>query len=126
MREKDFKPKFHTTAEALKSLFEEKQGGPVSSQFLRWKLWMQWSEIVGETIAQNSEPISYYNGTLYLHVKNSTWMQQMTFMSENIKNAINQKFKKGYVKEIRFTLDRKGTPDRDNQEFQKNVKKVIK
>lgn len=126
MRENDFKPKFKSSAEVLKSLFEEKAGGPVSDQFLRWKLWLNWVDVVGPATAEHAEPVAYNNGVLWLWVKNSTWMQQMTFMSETIKNAINQKYKKGYVTEIRYTLDRKAIPSKDNQEFVKNVKNFVK
>ncbi len=124
MRENDFKTKFKSSAEVLKSLFDDKKkGGVVSDQFLRWKLWMQWSELVGPSIAEYTEPVSYRDGVLWLWVKNSTWMQQMTFMSDSIKNVIEQKFRKGYVREIRFTLDRKALPGRDDMNFQKSVKK---
>lgn len=126
MNENDFKSKFKTSAEVLKSLFEEKAGGPVSEQFLRWKLWLNWKDIVGPTTAEYTEPVSYHNGILYLWVKNSSWMQQMTFISETIKVTINQKFKKDFVKEIRYTLDRKNTPTKENIKFQENLKKFIK
>lgn len=126
MRENDFKSKFKTSAEVLKSLFEEKAGGPVSEQFLRWKLWLNWKEVVGPTTAEYTEPVSYHNGVLTLWVKNSTWMQQMTFMSETIKNTVNQKYKKNFVTEIRYTLDRRNTPTKDSEQFKKNVKKFIK
>lgn len=125
MRENDFKSKFKTSAEVLKSLFEEKEGGPVSEQFMRWKLWLNWKDIVGPTTAEYTEPVSYHNGVLWLWVKNSTWMQQMTFMSETIKNTVNQKYKKGFVTEIRYTLDRKNIP-KENSDFKANVKKFIK
>ena len=117
MRENDFKTKFKTSAEVLKSLFEEKAGGPVSEQFLRWKLWMNWADVVGKTTAEHTEPVAYHNGVLWLWVENSTWMQQMTFLSETIKNTINQKFKSNFVKVIKYTLDRKNTPRQDNLEF---------
>lgn len=126
MKENDFKSKFKTSAEVLKSLFEEKAGGPVSEQFLRWKLWMNWADVVGQTTAEHTEPVAYHNGVLWLWVKNSSWMQQMTFLSETIKNTINQKFKNNFVKEIRYTLDRKNTPRQDNVDFKKNVKKFVK
>ncbi len=126
MKENDFKSKFKTSAEVLKSLFEEKTAGPVSDQFLRWKLWMNWTDVVGPSTAAHSEPVAYHNGVLTLWVKNSTWMQQMTFLSETIKNTINAKYKKNFVHEIRFTLDRKNTPRPDNVEFKKSVKKFFK
>jgi Dna[CI] antecedent, DciA len=125
MRENDFKSKFKTSAEVLKSLFEEKEGGPVSEQFMRWKLWLNWKDIVGPTTAEYTEPVAYHNGVLWLWVKNSTWMQQMTFMSETIKNTVNQKYKKDFVREIRYTLDRKNIP-KENSDFKANVKKFIK
>ncbi len=124
MRDNDFKTKFKSSAEVLKSLFDDKRkGGAVSDQFLRWKLWMTWTELVGPSIAEYTEPVSYRDGVLWLWVKNSTWMQQMTFMSDTIKNVIDQKFRKGYVKEIRFTLDRRSLPGREDETFQKSVKK---
>jgi predicted nucleic acid-binding Zn ribbon protein len=123
--DQDFKSKFNTGAEVLQKLLEEK-AGPVSDQYLRWKLWLSWKEIVGPTVAENAEPISYHQGTLWLWVRNSVWMQQMSFMSEPIKNSVNQKFRKDFVREVRFTLDRKMTPSADDENFKKNLKKFIK
>ena len=50
----------------------------------------------------------------------------MTFMSESIKNVVNQKYRSGFVREIRYTLDRKQIPSRADDEFQKNVKKFVR
>lgn len=124
-RDKDFKEKFNTSAEVLHKLLEDK-AGPVSDQYLRWKLWLSWKEVVGPTVADNSEPIAYHNGVLWLCVKNSVWMQQMTFMLEPIKHSVNQKFKAGFVKEVRLTLDRKQTPSSEDEGFKKNLKKFVK
>lgn len=122
---KDFKEKFNTSAEVLHKLLEDK-AGPVSDQFLRWKLWLSWKEVVGPTVSDNAEPIAYHNGVLWLCVKNSVWMQQMTFMIEPIKNSVNQKFRAGFVKEVRLTLDRKLTPSSNDEDFKKNLKRFVK
>lgn len=124
--EKDYKTKFKTSAEVLQSLLVEKAGGQVSDQFLRWKLWLSWKDVVGPTVAENAEPISYKDGVLWLVVRNSVWMQQMSFMLEPIKNSVNQKFRAGFVKEVRLTLDRKLTPSSDDEGFKKNLKKFVK
>lgn len=124
--EKDYKSKFKTGAEVLQTLLEEKAGGAVSDQFLRWKLWLSWKEVVGPTVAENAEPISYKDGVLWLCVRNSVWMQQMSFMLEPIKNSVNQKFRAGFVKEVRLTLDRRLTPSSDDEGFKKNLKKFVK
>lgn len=123
--EKDFKSKFNTSAEVLQKLLEGK-AGPVSDQYMRWKLWLSWKEIVGPTVAENAEPISYHQGVLWLCVRNSVWMQQMSFMLEPIKQSVNQKFRPGFVKEVRLTLDRKMTPQADDENFKKNLKKFVK
>ncbi|MBY0553646.1 DUF721 domain-containing protein [bacterium] len=123
--ERDFKTKFQTGAEVLHKLLEDK-AGPVSDQYLRWKLWLNWKDVVGPTVSQNAEPISYHQGVLWLCVKNSVWMQQMSFMLEPIKHSVNQKFKAGFVKEVRLTLDRKLTPQSNDEEFKKNLTKFIK
>lgn len=125
MSEKDYRTKFNTGAEVLHKLLEGKEG-PVSDQFLRWKLWLNWKEIVGETIAANAEPVSYHHGVLWLWVRSSVWMQQMTFMLEPIKNSVNQKFKAGFVKEVRLTMDRKRMPEATNNDFKNNLKRFIK
>jgi hypothetical protein len=123
--EKDFKTKFNTGAEVLQKLLEAKSG-PVSDQYLRWKLWLSWKDIVGPTVSQNAEPVSYHQGVLWLCVRNSVWMQQMSFMLEPIKQSINQKFKEGFVKEVRLTLDRKLTPQSNDESFKHNLKKFVK
>lgn len=121
----DFKLKFKTGAEVLHKLLEDK-AGPVSDQYLRWKLWLSWKEIVGPTVSENAEPISYHNGILWLWVRNSVWMQQMSFMKDPIKQSVNQKFREGFVKEVRLTLDRRLTPESGDEDFKKNLKKFIK
>ena len=121
MREQDPKSKFSLSSEVLQKLFE---GGnsPLSEQFMRWKLWARWKDFVGSTVAQNTEPVGFYRGTLYLWVRNSSWMQQLTFMKDHIQKSINQKLGKQFVKNIRFTLDRREVPGQnENQQEFKNV-----
>jgi predicted nucleic acid-binding Zn ribbon protein len=125
MSENDFKTKFNTGAEVLQKLLEGK-AGPVSDQYLRWKLWLNWKDIVGPTVSSHSEPISYRNGLLWLCVENSVWMQQMGFMTDTIKQTINQKFRPNFVREIRYTTDRRQVPSMEDDQFRDNVKKFLK
>ncbi len=125
MSEKDYRVKFKSSAEVLHKLLEE-TAVPFSDQYLRWKLWLSWKDVVGPTIAENAEPVSYYRGILFLWVRNSVWLHQLSFMLEPIKNSVNQKFKEGFVNEVRLTLDRKAMPSANNEEFKKNLKKFMK
>jgi predicted nucleic acid-binding Zn ribbon protein len=125
MAKQDHKSKFNSGAEVLQNLFSDKQG-PVADQFLRWKLWMNWQDIVGPTTAQCCEPVSFHQGVLWLWVKNSTWMTQLNFMSETIKNTINQKFSQNMVKEIRLTMDRKNVPHQNDEDFKNKLHQFFK
>lgn len=117
------KPKFSVGSEVLQSLFENGKS-PLSDQFMRWKLWAQWADYVGPTVAQNAEPVGYQRGCLYLWVRNSTWMQQMIFMKDPIQEAINKKMGRKFVRAIRFTLDRREVPQQDDVGFKDLISKI--
>lgn len=111
-------------SEVLQSLFENGKS-PLSEQFLRWKLWMKWGEIVGPTIAQHTEPVGYYRGTLYVWVKSSSWIQQLHFLKGQIAKNINDKVGMQYVQQLRFTLDRKAVPQGSQQtELREAISKI--
>jgi hypothetical protein len=117
----DYDPKFikrksqpQMGSEALQSLFENGKS-PLSQQFLRWKMWQRWPEFVGATMGEHSQPVGYVRGTLYVWVKNSSWMQQMVFLKEPMKDSINKKLGFEFVKNVHLTLDQKAVP-RDAQE----------
>ena len=109
-------------SEVLHGLFENGKSA-LSEQFLRWKLWKLWPDFVGPTIGAVSEPVGYKRGTLYVWVKNASWMQQMIFMLEPMRLKINQKLEIEYVKEIHLTMDRRAVP-RDAQD-QNELKSAI-
>lgn len=114
MWDKPKKSKISSGSEVLQALFENGKS-PLSVQFIRWKLWKKWSEYVGKMLADVSEPVGYQRGVLYVWVKNSAWMQQLVFMREPMKDAINKKLEHEYVRDIHLTLDRRSVP-RDAQE----------
>lgn len=92
---------------------------------MRWKLWAKWEEVVGPTIAKNTEPVGFQRGMLYVWVRNSTWMQQMIFLKDPIRDTINQKFESNFVKYIKFTLDRREVPNSNQQDFRDMIQKIV-
>jgi predicted nucleic acid-binding Zn ribbon protein len=122
MRDQDPKSKFSLGSEVLQRLFES-GNSPLSEQFVRWKMWARWSEFVGPTIAQNTEPVGFNRGVLYLWVRSSSWMQQLTFMKDPIQDTLNKKLGRPLIKNIRFTLDRREVPS--ETQAQKEFKNVI-
>ncbi len=118
------KGKLTASSNVLQNLLESGKS-PLSDQFLRWKLWARWKEIVGPSIAEQTDPVGYRFGTLYVWVKNSSWMQQLIFMQETITNTINTKLGETYVKNIRFTMDRRSVPSADQSELKKVIEDLV-
>ncbi|MFN8792203.1 MAG: DUF721 domain-containing protein [Bdellovibrionales bacterium] len=128
MSDMDYDAKFKSGTEVLQKLFENGKS-PLSEQFMRWKMWSRWDEIVGSTIAKSCEPVGFQWGALILWVPHSTVLQQMQFLKPNILQAVQKAYPQMQIKEIRFTLDRKQTPregdakDKAQQFVQKMEKK---
>ena len=97
-------------SDVLQGLFQNGKSA-LSDQFLRWQLWRHWSEIAGETMAQQSEPVGLYRKTLYVWVKHPVWIQQFQFMSGELIQDINKAMGRDWIAKIRFTLDRKSVPE---------------
>ncbi len=117
MSDQDYDPKFKTGIEVLQGLFENGKS-PLSAQFLRWKMWSRWEEIVGSTLSKSCEPVGLQNDVLIIWVPHSTVMQQMVFLKENILAAVRKSFPQMKIKDIRFTLDRKNMPRQTDQKQQ--------
>lgn len=106
----DFKAKFESGAQVLQSLFESGKS-PLSDQFLRWKLWAQWEQIVGSQMAGVCEPVGLYKGVLKIWVKNSAWHHQLQFFREEILKKIQKNESYSVITNLVFTLDRKSVPE---------------
>lgn len=117
MAEHDFDPKFKTGTEVLQGLFENGKS-PLSEQFLRWKMWARWEEIVGSTLSKSCEPVGLQWGTLIIWVPHSTVMQQMMFLKENILLAVRKAYPQMKIKDVKFTLDRKGLSTKEDERNQ--------
>ena len=109
MSDENRKSHLSPVASVLQSLLQNSKS-PLSEQFIRWRLWQKWDEVVGEEIAKHSMPVSYLDGTLYVWVKSAPRMQEMTFLVREIRKKINDFAGKYWVNSIRFTLDRKSCP----------------
>jgi predicted nucleic acid-binding Zn ribbon protein len=91
---------------------------------MRWKLWAKWEEVVGPTIAKNAEPVGFQRGVLYVWVRNSSWMQQMIFLKDQIRGTINEKFENNFVRHIKFTLDRREVPQDDQTGIREMIQRL--
>ena len=101
--------KLSQSGEVLQSLLQD-SNQPISRQFLRWRLWTKWPEVVGPTLAKRCYPVGFADGTLWIFVASSSWMQELTFVSGELQSKINKFVGCEYVTQIRFTTDHRAVP----------------
>jgi predicted nucleic acid-binding Zn ribbon protein len=99
-------------SDLVKGLMENVQK-PLGVGFLRLKLEVQWAEIVGSRLAEITAPAAFHNGVLDVWVAHSTWMQELWFVKDEIRQKVNgailreSKNPSDGCKEVRFTLNRR-------------------
>lgn len=109
-------------AKVLQSLLSNSKS-KLSDPYLRWRLWRFWDKVVGPTLGASSEPVGYEKGRLFIWVSSSARMQEMRFFEGDLKIKINNYMGFEWVKNIRFTLDRKGVPQDPNE--RENLKNTL-
>jgi predicted nucleic acid-binding Zn ribbon protein len=82
----------------------------LSSRLDEYGVWPIWDDVVGKTIAVNAQPEKIRNGTLFVKVTSSVWMQQLQFMKEMIAEKLNHRLKREIVKNIFFVVGRIDSP----------------
>ena len=118
--------KLMSSAEVLQSLLQNGNNNPLSSQFKRWKLWQNWGEVVGETIAKNSMPVSIDGKQLVVWVKHPVQLQELIFVKKPLMEKINSYMGHRWIANIHFTLDKKHVPDSDKgAQVKSNLDKLI-
>src|SRR6185503_9116661 len=83
---------------------------PLSDQFLRWKIWRFWDQIVGKTLGNVCEPVGFDRGRLFIWVKSSARLQEIRFFEDILREKVNAYVGREWARTLRFTLDRRGIP----------------
>jgi len=76
----------------------------LSGKLTEYGVWPIWNETVGPTIARNAQPEKIRQGILFVKVASPTWMQQLHYMKEMIREKLNQRLEKEVVKTIFFVV----------------------
>jgi len=113
----------------LHSIVSGMEGAPLQEQL---RIRDMWEAVVGPHIAKKASPEGVKNGILFVSVENSVWMQELTFMKQQILERLTQSCESSGVKDIRFKLgkisQRMGSYDEEiapelNEEEQAMIKK---
>ena len=68
------------------------------------RLWQQWEDVVGTTIAQNARPEAIKGKLLLVNVSSAPWMQQLQFLKPELIEKLNENLGRKVVEEIRFRI----------------------
>jgi len=75
-----------------------------------------WNRTVGPAIASQTFPFKFKNKTLFVKVSNSTWMQQLQFMKEEIIAKVDPAFTDKTIGNIYFSIGTIPQPQREESD----------
>lgn len=84
-------------SELLSTLFA---GTPAESRLKEGAIWEVWSRTVGPQIASRARPASIRNGVLTVVVSSAPWLQQLSFLKNQIREKLNAAIGEPLVKDI--------------------------
>ena len=85
----------------------------LQSHLFELRLQQQWWEIIGEPIASHTWPAEVRFKKLYLIVRNSIWLQQLTFLKPTLLANLNKQAGSEVIVDIAFRVGE--IPTRDQQ-----------
>ena len=65
---------------------------------------MRWEQLVGPRVAQRTRPVKLADGVLTLKVANSTWLNELTFLKEQLLAQLNAELEGAPLKTLRLSL----------------------
>lgn len=68
------------------------------------EVWNVWREVVGDLLASKAEPVRIERGKLFVRVATSTWMQELQFLTDDIRTRLNHRLGTPIVRELYLIL----------------------
>ncbi len=75
-----------------------------------YSIWGAWKQIVGESVALQTQPRLIRNRILFVDVSHPTWMQELQFLKSTLLEKINAYIGEPYIHDIRFKLGKISPP----------------
>jgi len=76
----------------------------IKSKLKKYSIFNHWEEIAGKEIAAKAKPQKIFKGVLYISVSSSTWANELSMMSRQLINKINDFAGEQFIKELRFKI----------------------
>jgi predicted nucleic acid-binding Zn ribbon protein len=95
----------------IRSILERTlKGLELDGQVKAYSIWGAWKEIVGESVASQTQPRIIRNRILFVDVSHSTWIQQLQFLKTTLLEKINVFLGEPLIQDIRFHLGKISSP----------------
>ncbi len=69
-----------------------------------YKVFLQWSEIVGLKVAAHTQPARLTNKVLYVEVDDHLWLAQLKYMKADMLRRIDRAIRPGVFTDLKFFL----------------------
>ena len=90
---------FYSVGSILKELTRSASWGPGLEQN---EVVRRWKDVVGPAVAKMANPVEVKGRTLYVDVRDPVWLQQMVYMRESVRRALNEAVGKMALDRIYF------------------------
>ena len=70
--------------------------------FIEGAIATRWPRVMGQHIASVAKPIKYENGVLFVKVSSASWRNELSMMSQEIIDKLNDSFGRKEVERIVF------------------------
>ena len=75
-----------------------------------------WAEVVGDLVAEHSKATSIREGTLFVDVTSSVWMQELQLLRGEIIERLNEHLGRSVVRQVVLSMERtSGRPAQGHQ-----------
>jgi len=91
--------KMKPISQILEKLFRDPKLRPY---FIEGAIATRWPQVVGEHIASVAKPVRYENGALFVKVASAAWRNELSMMSQEIIDKLNESFGRKEIDRIVF------------------------
>lgn len=75
-------------------------GQPIGRRLRESAVWRVWDKAVGEPIASKARPVAFRDGVLTVSVISGPWLQQLSFLKQQLIEAVNSALGEPLVEEM--------------------------
>jgi hypothetical protein len=71
-------------------------------QLRAYRIWTFWADEVGDLIARRAQPARFRDGVLFVTVASHSWMQELRFLKDDLRDRLNARLGTNLVRDIFF------------------------